>query len=156
MRPLFDSTTNFHLPVHDICASQALRCISSCKMDRGVPMCSHSAPDLIIRLHSAVSWLKSEASTDGEMIACGMAGEDMVKLPSWDSGDRRSQDADVILTALPRPPPPRTYKRGAADRPLHLSSTSLLHFTTFSLIHLRTSCRSRSPPLLWFLPLARR
>jgi hypothetical protein len=119
-------------------------------------MCSHSAPDLIIRLHSAVNWLKSEASTDGEMIACGMVGEDVVKLPSWDLGDRRSQDADVILTALPRPPQPRSYKTGAADHPFHPSSTSLLHFTTFPLIHLRTSCKSTSPPLLWFLPPAPR
>ena len=35
-------------------------------------MCNHSAPFLIIRLHSAESWPKSEASTDGEMIARGM------------------------------------------------------------------------------------
>lgn len=35
-------------------------------------MCSHSAPPLIIRLHSAVSWPKSEARTEGEIIARGM------------------------------------------------------------------------------------
>lgn len=35
-------------------------------------MCSHSAPPLIMRLHSAVSCPKSEASTDGEIIARGM------------------------------------------------------------------------------------
>lgn len=35
-------------------------------------MCSHSAPPLIMRLHSAVSWPKSEASTDGDTIALGM------------------------------------------------------------------------------------
>jgi hypothetical protein len=94
-------------------------------------MCSHSAPDLIIRLHSAVSWLKSEARTDGEMIACGMVGEDVVKLPSWDLGDRRSQDVDVMLTALPRPPQPRSYKRGlltVLSIPLRLPSCTLRLF----------------------------
>ncbi len=35
-------------------------------------MCSHSAPPLIIRLHSAVSWPKSEARTEGEMMARGI------------------------------------------------------------------------------------
>jgi hypothetical protein len=93
-------------------------------------MCSHSAPDLIIRLHSAVNWLKSEASTDGEMIACGMVGEDVVKLPSWDLGDRRSQDADVILTC----PGPRNHgriKRGlltVLSIPLRLPSCTLRLF----------------------------
>jgi hypothetical protein len=35
-------------------------------------MCSHSAPPLIILLHSALSCPKSEARTEGEMIARGM------------------------------------------------------------------------------------
>ena len=37
-----------------------------------VPICSHSAPPLIILLHSAVSCPKSEARTEGEMIALGI------------------------------------------------------------------------------------
>lgn len=36
------------------------------------PICSHSAPPLIMRLHSSVSRPKSEARTEGEMIARGM------------------------------------------------------------------------------------
>jgi hypothetical protein len=35
-------------------------------------MCNHSAPPLIILLHSAVSCPKSEARTEGDMIARGM------------------------------------------------------------------------------------
>ena len=42
-------------------------------------MCSHSAPPLIMRLHSAVSWPKSDASTDGEMIARGIVGSEVVE-----------------------------------------------------------------------------
>ena len=38
-------------------------------------MWSHSAPPLIMRLHSAVSCPKSEASTEGEMMARGIVGE---------------------------------------------------------------------------------
>jgi hypothetical protein len=38
-------------------------------------MCSHSAPPLIILLHSAVNWPKSEARTEGEMIARGMSSK---------------------------------------------------------------------------------
>jgi hypothetical protein len=35
-------------------------------------MCSHSAPLLIILLHSAVSWPKSDANTEGDIIARGI------------------------------------------------------------------------------------
>ena len=45
---------------------------------RCLPICSHSAPPRIIRLHSAVSCPKSDASTEGEMIARGMAVVDAV------------------------------------------------------------------------------
>ena len=47
--------------------------IAHARSQGGSPMCSHSAPPLIMRLHSAVSWPKSEARTEGEMIARGMA-----------------------------------------------------------------------------------
>jgi hypothetical protein len=62
-------------PVHYICAAKVDK-ISFGFVDgdgnEGAPMCSHSAPSTIMRLHSAVSWPKSEARTEGEMIARGI------------------------------------------------------------------------------------
>ena len=46
--------------------------IAHARSQGGSPMCSHSAPPLIMRLHSAVSWPKSEARTEGEMMARGI------------------------------------------------------------------------------------
>jgi hypothetical protein len=42
-------------------------------IEKNGPMWSQSAPFSIIRLHSADNWPKSEASTEGEMIARGIA-----------------------------------------------------------------------------------
>jgi len=56
-------------PVHDICEDGEL---GNVRDDEEVPMWSHSAPSLIIRSHSAVSFPKSDASTDGDTIARGM------------------------------------------------------------------------------------
>ena len=56
-------------PVHDICGDGELGNVCD---DEEVPMWSHSAPSLIIRWHSAVSFPKSDASTDGDTIARGM------------------------------------------------------------------------------------
>ena len=55
------------LPVHDICRATVSGGSQSEFRDY-VPMCSHSAPPSIMRLHSAESCPKSEARTEGAMM----------------------------------------------------------------------------------------
>lgn len=72
-----------YVPIHYIYIARYGQSHTKEVVRRGLPMWSHSAPPLIILLHSAVSWPKSEASTDGAIIGRGIVYE-------WDGEEIRT------------------------------------------------------------------
>ncbi len=70
-------------------------------------MCSHSAPPLIIRLHSAVSWPKSEARTEGEIIARGMV---VRVIDAWSAADGHKLPRGAVLGRIQTEPWSQWYK----------------------------------------------
>jgi hypothetical protein len=56
------------VPIHHICAVQTdVSAVPRHTCVKDGPICSHSAPALIMRLHSAVRLPRSDASTEGDM-----------------------------------------------------------------------------------------
>jgi hypothetical protein len=63
-------------PVHHVYMSRQVGTASGhSNALMSVPICNHSAPAFIIRVTSALSFPKSEESTDGEMIGSGMLSD---------------------------------------------------------------------------------
>lgn len=96
--------------------------VAHARSQGGSPMCSHSAPPLIMRLHSAVSWPKSEARTEGEMIARGIAagycgtslvssavGAAVLSVREEGTARRRSHSPQPGTPTRPSPPRPRCH-----------------------------------------------